>query len=342
METEYNAMGSKQLGGTLKTAKYSSGDRLPGNMKSFIFTAFGKSEDFKNRPKTKFHLSRLVQRPKHKPMKVKYFDPEGSVQYKRDISPQTMEDKFSLYDGPWLSTLRDRSQSCNTAKASRKKSKPLESTVPNPPSFYEEDLQKWDNKFRESVKERKSFKQKYLKDAKVGLEVGPGDKIMQLIQKRRKSRFSTNNFNILDFETKGLNSSSHLVKHGARGSPNKIQLNFECNLRDYRCKTNISHKSQWKNAFQKIHLNSTKNSKSKEHNSSNPRNIIIKLRKMINNRQANANSSLPFFGQGYSKKSNEWTVGLRSYHPDQHSAFRFTDSKFHISNQSPKSHNKIK
>lgn len=177
-----------------------------------------------------------MKKPKHKILKTKYFNHEGSVQYKRDNSPLTMEDKFSLFDGPWLSTLRDRSQSCNTGKLPKKKSKPLETTVPNPPSFYDDDLQKWDKKFKESVKERKIFKNTVLKDSKVDLEARPDDKVMQLVQKRRKSRLSNNNFTIIDFETKGtsvfydvlgLNSSSHLVKLGSRGSPNKVQLNFE-------------------------------------------------------------------------------------------------------------------
>ncbi len=144
-----------------------------------------------------------MKKPKHKVDKKKYYNHEGSVQYKRDTSPLTMEDNFSLYDGPWLSSLRDRSQSTNAGKMTKRKQKPLESTVPNPPSFYEEDLQKWDKKFKQAVKDRIIFKQKYLKDAKVGLEVRPEDKIMQLIQKRRKSRLSTNNFNIIDFESKG-------------------------------------------------------------------------------------------------------------------------------------------
>lgn len=115
-----------------------------------------------------------------------------------------MEDKFSLFDATWLSSLRDRAKSCYNEKVPKKLSKkPLESTVPNPPSFYESDMQKWGNKFKDAVKERLQYKKKYLKNTKVGLEVRPEDKIMQLVQSRRKSRLSSDNFTVMDFEPQG-------------------------------------------------------------------------------------------------------------------------------------------
>lgn len=36
--------------------------------------------------------------------------------------------------------------------------------IPNPPSFYEEDLRKKVDKYAKAIKERQIFKQKYLKD----------------------------------------------------------------------------------------------------------------------------------------------------------------------------------
>jgi hypothetical protein len=78
---------------------------------------------------------------------MKYFDETGSVQYQRDSGPLTFEDNFSNFDMPWLATLRDRSYTAQSASITQRK-KQLVSTIPNPPSFYEDDMKKWENKFK--------------------------------------------------------------------------------------------------------------------------------------------------------------------------------------------------
>lgn len=88
-----------------------------------------------------FHFKHLMKLPKHKPLKSKYFNEGGNAQYRREVSPLTMEDKFSKFDLPWLSTLRDRAYSAQTA-VGRKRTKLFANTVPNPPSFYEDDINK--------------------------------------------------------------------------------------------------------------------------------------------------------------------------------------------------------
>lgn len=92
-------------------------------------------------PKKVFHFQRLMKMPKHKPQKTKYFNDGGDAQYRREVSPLTMEDKFSKFDLPWLSTLRDRAYSAQSAVGA-KRTKLFSNTVPNPPSFYEDDIQK--------------------------------------------------------------------------------------------------------------------------------------------------------------------------------------------------------
>lgn len=72
----------------------------------------------------------------------------------------------------WLSTLRDRAYSVQSAQGTRRKTA-LTSTVPNPPSFYEDDMNKWENKFKKQVQERAEFKKKKLNDEEIGLSIQP-------------------------------------------------------------------------------------------------------------------------------------------------------------------------
>ena len=99
-----------------------------------------------------------MKKPKHKPIKKKYLDKRGSVQYNRENSPITMEDNFSMFDMPWLSTLRDRSHTAQSGKLSKRRSAVGVATVPNPPSFYDDEVNKWDKKFKKTVQDRFQFK----------------------------------------------------------------------------------------------------------------------------------------------------------------------------------------
>lgn len=49
-------------------------------------------------------------------------------------------------------------------------------------------------------------------------------------------------------------------------------------------------------------------------------------------RESNTNNVSFLFTQGFSQKSCQWNVGLRSYHPDKNEAFSSMNNKFHVSN----------
>lgn len=55
------------------------------------------------------------------------------------------------FDLPWIAGLRDIKRKASVDAG-------------GPPSFYDADLQRWNSKFDLAVKERKKFKQKYLRN----------------------------------------------------------------------------------------------------------------------------------------------------------------------------------
>ena len=276
-----------------------------------------------------------MKRPNHKVAKPKYKSENGDIQYDREVNPLTMEDNFSKFDTPWLAVLRDRNHSAQTA-ATTKRKKLLGNTIPQPPSFYEDDMGKWDQKFKKTIQERDDFKKKYLKDTQLGITREPNDKIMEKIEKRRKSRLSTNTFNVVDFDYHGnTNSFSHLIKNKFKEPPTVSQLNFECRLRTYKSKSEYKHRNNWVNAFSKHNVNIPKNSDGKPPIPQYKRTNKQKGREeelSDKYREANANNMTHLFTKVFSKNSLKWEVGLRSYHPDYQDCFRFTNSKFHISN----------
>lgn len=85
----------------------------------------------------KIDYERLLRMPKHKPQRPKY--DKNSLVTVKTVNVQTKEDNFNLFDMPWISNLRVMDKA-EEVKLSKKVSK--ESTVPAPPSFYEDDLQK--------------------------------------------------------------------------------------------------------------------------------------------------------------------------------------------------------
>jgi hypothetical protein len=79
---------------------------------------------------------------------------------------------------------------------------------------------------------------------------------MQIVQKRKKSKVGSLNPNVVDFSYNGnANSFAHLLKNHYGKPPTPVELNFECQLRTYKSKTDCTHKHRWINAFQKpIHI----------------------------------------------------------------------------------------
>ena len=61
----------------------------------------------------------------------------------KTVNVQTKEDNFSLFDMPWISNLRVMD---NAEQVRLKKRVGKESTIPAPPSFYDDDMQKFSEK----------------------------------------------------------------------------------------------------------------------------------------------------------------------------------------------------
>jgi len=118
-----------------------------------------------------------------------------------------------------------------------------------PPSFYEKDMEKWNNeKFEKALKERKEAKALLLKSKQdlanlttknTNLVQSDGSSKTFSMPKRRMSRQSNLTFSNVDFNYIGDTAVySHLINHRLGGvGPNKAQLGFEVNLRNYQCGT---------------------------------------------------------------------------------------------------------
>jgi hypothetical protein len=126
-------------------------------------------------------------------------------------------------------------------------------TVPNPPSFYYNDIEKWNKKFAKHIKERDHFKRQFArtsqmtcltrntnvkigedsiaqtgrKGKKAGVSIDPNDanrpSLFNQVLKRRKSRQSTNAPGVIDFDYAGDSGQyQHLISaRNDLGQPNK-------------------------------------------------------------------------------------------------------------------------
>lgn len=141
---------------------------------------------------------------------------------------------------PWISSLRFTSpQESLEATGGKKK----ESTQAQPPSFYEKDMERWNQeKFKTAIEDRKKAKAILLK-AKMDLnnlttknlnlreidpEAAPINHTLSKTSvfspaKRRLSRQSNLNFSNVDFQYIGDTAQvAHLVNHRVGMSPNKV------------------------------------------------------------------------------------------------------------------------
>ncbi len=91
-------------------------------------------------PKKEFQADpdRLVQRPAYRTRRLKFDINKTECINERNNDPMTMEDGFSLFDMPWISSLRFRSPD---SYHTQEKGKAATQCVP--PSFYDKDLEKW-------------------------------------------------------------------------------------------------------------------------------------------------------------------------------------------------------
>lgn len=193
----------------------------------------------------------LMRVPNHKPPAKKYdYDPVN-----RSTVPFTKEDEGQFGNLPLINTLREPIRF----------TKVPQSTVCNPPRFYEDDQAKWAKKFETSIKERKEFKRSKMArahfnclnsntnlndafdwDAKLegtaytGGQLIPAKSEFKQVLKRRKSRQSTRMPTTVDFDYLGGDAGqmSHLIGKSDRG-----QLNFDLNLRRYKQTTECRHEA---------------------------------------------------------------------------------------------------
>ena len=111
-----------------------------------------------------------------------------------------------------------------------------------PPGFFEQDMQKWINKFKPALENRLQEKQ-MLKARGCFQPVGTKNENVQNASKprRRNSRMSTATFTGVDFQYSGnTNNVQHLIKSTTRAGRHPTQLNHELNLRTYRNSTNFT------------------------------------------------------------------------------------------------------
>ena len=175
------------------------------------------------------------------------------------------EDTCQFINLPLINTLRDNSKSVdpnatfvrsNTDEDGEggkdEMPKGIE-TVPNPPSFYYNDIEKWNKKFAKHIKERDHFKRQFArtsqmtcltrntnvkigddsiaqtgrKGKKAGVSIDPNDanrpSLFNQVLKRRKSRQSTNAPGVVDFDYAGDSGQyQHLISaRNDLGQPNK-------------------------------------------------------------------------------------------------------------------------
>ena len=110
-------------------------------------------------------------------------------------------------------------------------------TIPNPPTFYNQDIERWNNKFAKHIQERESFKKRYLRQTELtcltrNTNIKQGDdeapattkkagsvghdknkpSLFGKVLKRRTSRQSNYAPGVIDFDYAGNSSTfQHLI-----------------------------------------------------------------------------------------------------------------------------------
>lgn len=194
-------------------------------------------------------MNSLLQRPAHKEAIMNGTLQEAVQDFNK--VPLSMEDKGCFGNLPLINTLR---QSSNTqvmggsyVSAKKKgadddedKKNNRSITQCNPPTFFNEDMDKWNNKFANAIKDRERYKKQMFKTSQIscqttntnvmglltntdknaeGLEKEASREVQKLnkstymqVLKRRKSRQSCNMFSSIDFEFAGDSSKiQHLI-----------------------------------------------------------------------------------------------------------------------------------
>ena len=125
-------------------------------------------------------MSRLMQRPAHKTDRIKYDNTSQKCLSQKRNTTQTAEDAFERTDVQWITSLRPLDPNLNTKSArytkgsknakghnidiksdadDEDKNKRTYQTEVVPPGFYDEDMEKWQNKFKTARESRQQHKQ---------------------------------------------------------------------------------------------------------------------------------------------------------------------------------------
>ena len=208
--------------------------------------------------RNKDRLQTLMSLPMHKTGTAK-FDGDPT---KRTLAPLTKEDTGNFGNHALMSTLRAGKGVSSTEEGQQRAS-----TIDNPPSFYDDDMNKWRNKFAKAVSSRAQFKkQHFSKDNKsilatndnfvakdpdlkiaepkyTGGSVQPTKSEFKKVIGRRKSRQSVNSPTNCDIDFVGNSAAFHHIIKGRNAS--KEDLNFNMNLRCYKNSTRFNGSDPW-------------------------------------------------------------------------------------------------
>ena len=285
-------------------------------------------------------LDNLVRLPAHKQGTVK-FDP---AKMQRTLSPLTFEDTDQFHNLNLISTLRsskvgpkhlhiktETSVDQNAEEASQADNA-LTTTIPMPPSFYEDDLEKKFKKYELALRDRQVFKQKFLKAQNLNIStisaipnqpegegfakeqqytgglLQPTKSEFQSVIKRRKSRMSVQSPTVVDFDHIGDHSKyEHIIKNK---NQTKDVIQFNMNLRRYKNTTNFEGGESWQ--FPKLKGYSPKFQYLQVKDLMRNKNGETKFKPSVS--EANANEILhllPAKGTVSNYQTTAWQCGLR-------------------------------
>lgn len=202
-------------------------------------------------------MDSLLRMPAHKQGTTKF----DAVADQRTIAPLTQEDIGQFANLGLMSTLRNNAGGVTARNRSIVQ-------VENPPSFYDDDLKKKQEKYAKAIKERIAYKRSYLSSERRSIHTTNGnvaeadaDKKLadsrytggqitatrsefKRVVQRRKSRQSVCAPTNVDIDFVGnSNNFSHLIKGGKL---TKDELTFGMNLRSYKNSTQFNAQEPWR------------------------------------------------------------------------------------------------
>lgn len=219
----------------------------------------------------------------------------------------------------------------------------LTSTVANPPSFYQDHVDKWQAKFAKAVKDREAQKRAMgrtmevsclTRNTNIRVDDGTGKRgkrgkstapsqsidatngkpsLFNQVLKRRRSRASILAPTVLDFEYAGDSAAfEHLIgkRPDGLGYPDKGQLNFEMNLRNYKNTTEFNAARPF--LFPTVRQFSPRRQWAERKKDTSLLNAEFKRKFNDKFAERNANELLHQFDSAGVNSSAQWQCGLRN------------------------------